>query len=133
MTEQEALDLVNEIRREWGHTRAPSRWIDRKVNSQDEALCRAIEQRNAERDLRHKAEQALADHKADVSEELIAWYQGREVPDRFRRFIIIPTPDPLYECVREALPGSMPDHHALAITKNLRAAAAKRGLERIEQ
>jgi len=27
----------------------------------------------------------------------------------------------------------MPDHHALAITKNLRAAAAKRGLERIDQ
>jgi len=132
MTEQEALDLVNEIRREWGHTRAPSRWIDRKVNSQDEALCRAIEQRNAERDLRHKAEQALADHKADVSEEVKACFGTSHPAHPLQRFII-PTPDPLYECVREALPGSMPDHHALAITKNLRAAAAKRGLERIDQ
>ena len=127
--EQEALELVNEVRRERSYPPIPASRTDRTNSSLEEALYRAIERS-------HKAEQELAAHKAEVSEALLAYFTPAHPSmtkgGKFARFII-PTPDPLYECVREALPSSMPDHHALAITKNLRAAAAKRGLERLDQ
>lgn len=41
--------------------------------------------------------------------------------------LIIEKPDPLYDSVRAALPGSMPDHHAQAIAKNLASELAKHG------
>lgn len=88
---------------------------------------------------RHKAEQALADHKADVSEELIAWYQGREVPDCFRRFIL-PTPDPLVEAKNAAIRDAEMDFRSAnlvpkTLSECLDRAFAKHGLklERIDQ
>lgn len=48
--------------------------------------------------------------------------------ERLRSLMLPDPPDPLAESVRQALPASMPDHHADAITKNLRAELAKRGL-----
>lgn len=126
MTEQEALDQA-------AKAAGYDSWRTVKASWHDGHLFRAVIDNHANEILaRHKAEQALADHKAEVSEAVKACFGTSHPAHPLQRFII-PTPDPLYECVREALPGSMPDHHALAITKNLRAAAAKRGLERIDQ
>ena len=56
---------------------------------------------------------------------------GHEALDRIEaltRSLMLPEPvDPLYAAIREALPGSMPDHHAEAITKTSRAALDKAG------
>lgn len=45
----------------------------------------------------------------------------------------LPKPDPLAEAIREALPGSMPDHHAAAITTKVTQTLAKRGLVIVEK
>ena len=129
--EQDMLDRANALRVEWGLEPYPLAGITRKDNSICEAFCRALEELAAQK-------QAMADFKAEVSRVAEGCYKAmRASPDGninwraevLHSFIIQPPVDPLYECVREALPGSMPDHHALAITKNLRAAADKRGLK----
>ena len=87
--EQKALAIVNEIEREEGTTELTPH-IMRADLTMDEALCRAIEQREA--------------FKQEVSDEVHDYHQaGRpEIYFGFDRFIIPkPKPDPLAEVMEE--------------------------------
>ena len=85
-------------------------------------------------------EAEFAAFKAEVSEAVTDALKGcgldalkqAYIAHRFSRFII-EKPDPEYDAMREALPGSMPDHHVKAILKNYRAALARHNLEIVEK
>lgn len=79
---------------------------------------------------RHAAE--MEAFKREVSEELTAWFDSyrAEVPPQFRRFII-PQPDPLHECLEEALARTGED--LTEHTERLHAALTARGLEIVKK
>lgn len=111
--EQKAVALVNEVQAERGKFRYFN--INRRDNAIREALCRAVEQREA-------TKQEFSDFRQEVSDELIQ--QGFiNASTGIGRFII-PKPDPLVEALNESgviLAGP--------VAKRLRAALEARGLE----
>ena len=111
--EQKALALVNEVRAEWGGNWAPRT----KPFSHEafKALCRAIEQHEAFRQ--------------EVSDALEK--RGFYIDDRDLGRFIIPQPDPLHECLEEALARTGED--LTEHTERLHAALAARGLELVKK
>lgn len=114
--EQKARELANEVLNERGM--AGRSYIDRDIYTH-EALCRAIEQREA-------TKQELSDYKQKVSDALLEYYGGyhNASGEPLERFIIpAPKPDPLVEALNESgviLAGP--------VAKDLRAALDARGL-----
>lgn len=119
MTEQDALDRA-------AKAAGYADW--RKV---DGATRRFLEAHANEILARHKAEQALADYKAEVSEAVKACFGTSHAAHPLQRFII-PTPDPLV-AVMEA--EDWPTVAYDELSAKFRAALAKHGLklERIDQ
>ncbi len=115
--EQKALALLNEVRTERGgdsythYTR-----LRRDYDDGHEALCRAIEQHEA-----FKQEVSDAAEQYNDAAAPMGW-------EGFDRFIIPkPKPDPLHECLEEALARNGDD--LTEHTDRLRAALEARGLE----
>ena len=110
--EKKALALVNEVAAERG-TEYPC--VDRRNDARWEALCRAIEQREA-------AEQKLQDFRQEVS-DAVSQYADEFVPADLQRFIIT-KPDPLVEAMADC---GVDRFESWA--DQLRAALEARGLE----
>ena len=113
--EKKALELVNTISKERGGLTSFS--LDR-VFPENEALCRAIEQHEA---FRREVSDAVQDYIDHYRQE--GWLG-------FDHFII-PQPDPLHECLEEALARTGED--LTEHTERLRAALAARGLEIVKK
>ena len=120
--EKKALALENDIRVNQGYPQKDLFiW---SFNPTTQALCRAIEQHEADK-AEHEA------YKQDVSDALEKWFW--RCPPEFGRFIILkPSVDPLSaalaECEGVTKPAPGYDHDA----KVLREALAKRGLKIVE-
>ena len=139
--EAKALALLNEIKVERGKL-VYYDVINRNHDVVHEALCRAIEQHEADKDAHAtrllamhsriaQAEEQLADFKQEVSdaaemavEAIVEWSDEIDKAEFLHQFII-PKPDPLVE-IMEVLNGEWtPDEYA----KIIRAALEARGLE----
>jgi hypothetical protein len=123
--EQKALALVNEIERERGEDELTPRIMRDLII--DEALCRAIEQREA-------AEHELADFKqkvSDVVEQALSFGDVESLRRKgvLSRFIIPkPKPDPLVEIIGEINDGPYVETRA-EYADRLRAALDALGFE----
>lgn len=115
--EKKALALVNEVT---GLALAPPFNRDHPYG---EALCRAIEELEAEKAARAAEREQHEAFRQDINDELLAWF-GSCLPEDFTPFII-PKTDPLTGVIEEieAWPPT-PDQ--------LRAAIEKRGLKIVE-
>ena len=118
--EQKALVLLNKVQDEQGYVQG-SRLYRRDRNVFSEALCRAIEQREA-------IEQKLRDFKQKVSDVVVDTeekYNAAIIRDNFGQFIIPkPTPDPLVRVLKK-----LNWYDAETEAADLRAALADFGLE----
>lgn len=119
--EQKALALVNEVAVDF---RVPP-WdsIDRRSFLED-VLCRAIEQHEA---FRQEVSDAVGAVFAGYHDAPIPWVVMRRKLEPF----IIAQPDPLHECLEEALARTGDD--LTEHTERLRAALATRGLELVKK
>ena len=126
--EQQALALVNEVRAETGYDPIEAEYMRRKGNPAAEALCRALERHEADK-------QAMSEAFTELRQDVTATVSFERLEDVFdrhsSRFIITPPIDPLAEALKtfSAMPGSAwgfqpPEDRANV----LRAALAKHGL-----
>ena len=156
--EQEALKLVNEVRRERGGIALTGSFPNRRNCWLDESLCRALEQRDANVLRADIAECGLAAFKAEVSEkarkavealtnlislarphfsdapQMLALAEAGDAHEALLT-LILPTPDPLVEVLRDT-PLIGPDTYE-AIADEMRSTAERLGytlkLERLDQ
>ena len=123
--EEKALALVNEIEREEGENELTRRIMRGLI--MDEALCRAIEQREAAEQELADCKQELADFRQEVSDAVWDYYGGKHIPrtSMFAKFAI-PKPDPLRE-IAEAW--GLHNTVAKSWVEDLRATLEARGFE----
>ena len=123
--EQQALALINEVRNARGDPHIPS--CDRKWNGGIEALCRALERAEVERE-------AYEAFKRDVSnavETAKRIYGDQPTLDRLKDFIIPEPVDPLVEVLDFLEQINWVDNTEIA--KAFRKALDARGLEIVEK
>lgn len=108
--EKKALALLNEICAEQGAPR--SKVLERDYNRLTEALCRAIEQREA--------------FKQEVSDVVTRFWPAKMHPAEFQRFVL-PKPDPLADVLTECDWLNSP-----TLAADIREGLAKRGLMIVE-
>lgn len=112
--EQEARDRLDSA---WGD-RCWDTSNTRATSPSVKAMCLLLEEFAAfKQDASNRAEDAIAS---------VTLAGGCNVT-KYLKPLVIERPDPLYDSVRAALPGSMPDHHTKAIAKNLATELAKHG------